>query len=350
MTNDDAARARDVSPSWQMTQLIWSAMRVQAVSVAAQLGIADRIVDAPMSAVELATATRTHAPTLLRLLRALTTLGIFAENAEGRFANTTLSETLRDEHPASVRSLAMLWGLKMFWSPWNELRASVTTGERAFDKVFGEPFFDRLAHEPEDASIFNGAMASFSDLELSSLLAAYDFSRFERLVDVGGGRGALLNGILRATPALHGVLYDLPEVVGNSTSLLIDASSPQCDVVAGSFFDSVPAGADGYVLKRIIHDWNDDDALKILVNCRNAIRDDGTLLIIDWVLRPPNEPDVGKFMDLHMLVLLGGRERTEVEWRALLARAGFSLTRVIATNGPHSIIECRPDTVHNTSP
>lgn len=345
MTIDDLPPASAVSPTWRMTQLIWGAMPVQALSVIAELAIADRIAAAPKTAEELATETKVHATTLRRVLRALATLGIFAEDDSGRFANTTLSETLRRDHAASVRPLAMMWGLKMFWAPWNELRRSVVSGERAFDGVFGEAFFDRLAHEPHDASIFNDAMSSFSDLELPTLLARYDFSRFERLVDVGGGHGALLNGILTGTPSVHGVLFDLPGVVDDEASLLVDRNKVNCDVVAGSFFDWVPGGSDGYVLKRILHDWNDEDALKILVNCRRAIRGDGVLLIIDWVLRPPNEPDNGKFMDLHMLVILGGRERTEDDWRMLLAKAGFKLARVISTDGPHSIIECTPDDV-----
>lgn len=325
-----------------MTQLIWGVMRVQAVSVIASLGIADLVVDAPKTADELAAAANVHAPTLRRILRALTGLGIFEEDASGRFANTPLSDTLRQDHPASVRALAMMWGLQMFLRPWGELRATLTAGEPAFDRVFHESFFERLAHEPHDASIFNAAMASFSDLEFPALLAAYDFSRFERLVDVGGGRGALLNGILTANPRVHGTLYELPEVVGDIRGLLLDHDKITCDVATGSFFESVPSGADGYILKRIIHDWNDDDALTILKNCRRAIRDDGVLVIIDWVLNPPNELDLGKFMDLHMLVILGGRERTESDFRALLADAGFALTRVIPTGGPHSIIESTP--------
>ena len=341
VTQDSAPGSRSISPTWHMTQVIWGAMRVQAISVAAALGIADLVAERPRTPDELAVMTNTHAATLRRLLRAIATLAIFAEDAEGRFVNTPLSETLRANHPASVRPLAMMWGRPMFWAPWGDFRETVNTGDRAFDRVFHEPFFDRLGHEAEDASVFNAAMGSFSELELSAVLAAYDFSRFSRLVDVGGGRGALLNGILTATPGLHGVLYDLPAVVGDGTGLVV-SPSPKCEIVAGNFFETVPVGADVYVLKRIIHDWNDTDAHTILSTCRRAIRQDGTLVLIEWVLRPPNEPDLGKFMDLHMLVTLGGRERTESEFRGLLAGAGFVLTRVIPTGGPHSIVEARP--------
>lgn len=341
MTKDDAAGLDSPSPSWHMTQVIWGAMRVQAISVVAALGIADLVAERPRTPEELAAMTNSHASALRRLLRAVATLAIFAEDTQGRFVNTPLSETLRTGHPASVRALAMMWGRPMFWAAWGEFRASVASGEPAFDRVFHEPFFERLEHEAEDASVFDAAMGSFSELELSAILTAYDFSKFSRLVDVGGGRGALLNGILAATPDLLGVLYDLPGVVADPAGLAVSVG-PRCEVVAGNFFESVPAGADAYLFKRIIHDWNDADALRILTTCRRAIRDDGTLILIDWVLRSPNEPDLGKFMDLHMLVMLGGRERTEADFRGMFAEAGFALTRVIPTGGPHSIIEGKP--------
>lgn len=330
------------SATWHMTQSIWGAMRVQAISVIAGLGIADLVADEPRTAGDLAATTHTHPETLRRVLRALATLGIFVEDTAGRFANTPLSETLRSDHPASVRPLAMIWGRPLFWRPWGEFRATLVSGEPAFERVFHESFFDRLGHEVEDASVFNAAMASFSDLEMSAVLAAYDFSRFRRLVDIGGGVGALLNGILTATPDLNGVLYDLPVVVANALELRAGAAAKRCEIIAGDFFESVPSGADAYLLKRIIHDWNDRDALRILSNCRRAISDDGTLVLIEWVLKPPNEPDPGKFMDLHMLVILGGMERTASDFRALLKEAGFALTRVIPTGGPHSIIESSP--------
>jgi O-methyltransferase domain/Dimerisation domain len=340
--SDQLSRPTRSSSSWQMTRFIWGAMPVQAISTAAKLGIADLLADQPKAAEDLAQATKTDAAALRRLLRTLTSLTIFAEDADGRFLNTPLSDTLRRDHPESVRALAILWGAPFFWRPWGELCAAVTTGRPAFDRVFEESFFDYLAHHAEDASVFNAAMTAVSSVDLSAALEAYDFSRFGRLVDVGGGHGALLHGILLANPHLQGVLYDLPAVIAGAAELRTGAIAHRCEVLGGNFFEEIPAGADAYILKRILHDWNDETALKILTNCRRAISREGTLLIIEWVLKPPNEPDLGKFTDLNMLVLLGGQERTEFDFRTLLREAGFSLMRVIPTAGPHSIVECKP--------
>jgi hypothetical protein len=336
------ASSSQSSPSWQMTHLIWGVMTVQAICVAAELGIADLTSSGPMSVEDLAKTTKTHAPTLRRLLRALASIGVFAEDANGSFSNTRLSETLRGDHPESVRAHAMMWGTRFFRRPWEELRASIATGQPAFDRVFQAPFFEYLEHHEEDASIFDAAMTGGSSMDLSAVLAAYDFSQFERIVDVGGGRGALLHGILGATPGSRGVLYDLPAVVAGASALRTGPVATRCEILAGSFFDTIPAGADAYILKRIIHDWDDEAALRILKNCRRATKPGGTLLVIERVLKPPNQPDFGKFMDLHMLILLGGRERTAYEFQTLLREAGFSLSRVISTVGPHSILESMP--------
>lgn len=325
-----------------MTRLIWGVMPVQAISVAAKLDIADLLRNRPRTAEDLAEATGTDPAMLGRLLRALAGLAIFAEDAKGEFSNTPLSETLRGDHPESVRAHAILWGTQLFRRPWEELQSAVATGRPAFDTVFQEPFFEHLGHHPEDAAIFNAAMTGGSSMDLSAILAAYDFSRFSRIVDVGGGRGALLRGILRATPAPCGVLYDLPAVVAGVTAFQTEDLASRAEIVPGSFFDSVPAGADAYLLKRVVHDWDDEAALKILKNCRRAIDPRGTLLVIEWVLKPANQPDFGRFMDLHMLVLLGGRERTASDFETLLGEAGFRLSRIIPSAGPHSILECKP--------
>jgi hypothetical protein len=216
------------------------------------------------------------------------------------------------------------------------------TGQPAFDRVFDSSGFDYCAEHPDAAQIFINGMTSASAIEGPAVVAAYDFSRFERIVDVGGGQGALLHAILSATPGLQGVLADQPYVVEGAASLQTGPIAGRCEVAGVDFFQTVPEGADAYIMKLIIHDWNDDDALKILKNCRRAIRRDGTLLIVDAVLKPPNEPDPGKLRDLNMLVTLRGLERTEAEFRMLLKQAGFSLTRVIPTAGLLSIIESMP--------
>lgn len=325
-----------------MTRFIWGAIPVQAISVAAKLGIADLVAEKPKTAEDLAQATKTNLAALRRLLRTLASLRIFAEDDASRFLNTPLSETLRSDHPDSVRALAILWGAPFFWRPWGNLEEAVTTGRPAFERVYQESFFDYLIHHPADASVFDAAMTAVSSVDVSAVLGAYDFSRFRRVVDVGGGHGALLHGILLANPHLQGVLYDLSVVITGAERLRSGEVAARCEILAGNFFEAIPAGADLYVLKRIIHDWNDDSALKILTNCRRAISADGKLLLVDWVLKPPNESDLGKFTDLNMLVLLGGRERTESDFRELLGEAGFSLTRVIPTAGPHSIVESKP--------
>jgi SAM-dependent methyltransferase len=324
-----------------MSQLIWGGMPVQAISVAARLGIADLVAASPRTIQDLAEATSTHPGTLLRVLRALGGMGIFSEDGAGKVGNTPLSETLRSDYPGSVRALAVLWGTPLFLRPWQELGKVVATGQPAFDQVYREPFFEYLQHQAADAAVFNAAMAGASEADLACVLNAYDFSRFERIADVGGGSGALLHGILSANPNVRGLLYDLPGVVADAAALRTGPIAERCEVIGGSFFKAVP-GADAYVLKRIVHDWPDEAALQILTNCRRAIHPGGTLLLVEWVLKPPNAPDFGRFMDLHMLVLLGGRERTESEFRGLLGRAGFDLLRVIPTAGPHSILESKP--------
>lgn len=321
--------------------LLWGLIPSRAVSVAAKLGIADLLATGPSTADELAKATGTHAGSLRRLLSALTSLQIFGEDASGVYRNTTLSETLRSDHPYSMRALAMLWGRPLFLQSWQNLDAAIASGVPAFDSLYGQSFFEYLEQHPEDASIFNAAMSRSTAADVSAVLQSYDFSRFQQIVDVGGGHGGFLRAILSATPHLLGVLYDLPSVVATVEATVGDIAG-RCEVRSGNFFEAVPEGADGYLLRRIIHDWDDEASLKILRNCRRAISTGGTLLLVERVLKAPNESDWGKFMDLHMFVILGGRERSEPDFRALLRKAGFALTRVLSTAGPHSIIESRP--------
>jgi SAM-dependent methyltransferase len=314
----------------------------QAIYVAAKLGIADQVADIPMSADELAQATKAHAPSLRRLLLMLSSIGLFVEDTAGRFRATALGELLRRDHPQSQRSFAMMYGSPFFWKPWGELCEAIVTGQPAFDREFGVPLFDYLSAHPDDAAIFNEAMTSISAKDVSAILAAYDFSGFERIVDVGGGHGGLLHAILSANPRLHGVLADRAPVVANAAAVRGEPIARRCSIVETDFFESVPADADVYVMKHIVHDWNDEDAQRILRNCRRAIQPDGRLLLVELVLKGSNEPDPGKGLDLNMLVLLKGRERTEAELEALLRGAGFSLMRVIPTSGSISILESRP--------
>jgi hypothetical protein len=320
-------------------EYVWpGTIAAQAIHVAAKLRIADLLASGPKTIAELASHSGSHPPTLERLLRALSTLGMFASTSDGRFRNTPLSETLRSDHPQSQREGALFLPARFLWLPIGELYESVRTGEPAFQRIFGQPFFEYLAAHPADAAVFNTAMTQGIAWTTPALLAAYDFSRFEQLVDVGGGEGALLRDILAATPRLHGVLFDLPQVVAGASEILRGEIAARCQIVGGNFFDSVPEAADAYLLKGVIHDWPDDDAARILRNTRRAIRSDGILLLVEGVVDSAARP-VG-LMELLMLVI-GGRERTEADFRLLLAATGFSLTRIVPTEAS-SLIECHP--------
>ncbi len=341
--SEQNAQPAQPAPSARMFQYILSLMIPQAIHVAAKLGIADIVANAPASADELAAATKSHAPSLGRLLRFLASVGIFSEDSSGRYQQTPLSDALRTDHPQSVRGTAVAFGSGFLWRAFGDLSAAIATGRPAFDHVFNTSFFEYLAAHPEDAAIFNSAMTSVSSVELPLVVAAYDFSRFGRIVDVGGGEGALFHGILSANPKLRGVLFDLPSVVLGAASLRGGSIAERCKIIGGDFFQAVPEGADAYMMRVVIHDWNDEDALKILENCRRAIPAHGQLLLIESVLKPPNQPDPGRFNDLTMLVVApGGRERTEAEFSELLREAAFALTRVLPATSLTSIIEASP--------
>jgi hypothetical protein len=273
----------------------------------------------------------------------LTSVGIFAEGANGEFHQTRLSEILCSNHSRSIRALAILAGSPFFRGSTGELEAAVLSGRSGFEHLFGTTLFEYFGAHPEVAAIAHAGMTSGSAIDSPALVAAYDFSRFERIVDVGGGRGALLHAILAVNPKLRGVLADQSVVIADASELRTGTLANRCEIVGTDFFTSVPAGADAYIMKWIIHDWNDDDALKILKNCRRAIRPDGRLLVVESVLKPSNERDPGRIMDLIMLAMApGGRERSETEFARLLTQAGFSLTRVIPTSGAFSIVESQP--------
>jgi O-methyltransferase domain len=323
-------------------ELIWpAAFVVQSIHVVAQLGVADVLGPEPRTAEELAEVVQVHAESLRRILRALTTLGVFAEDGDGRFQHTDLSRTLRADHEKSVRAWALLLGAHYVWRPLGDLYESVRTGTPGFRRLYGERFFEWCQTHPKDASVFNAAMTSGSAQRLPAILAAYDFSRFKRLVDVGGGHGALLAGILSASPKTRGVLYDLPNVVAGADALRASDVAARCEIVGGDFFETVPGNGDAYLLSRVIHDWDDDAALTILGNCRRRMEPDGWVLLIEGVSKPPNEPDPNKFLDVWFLGG-GGRERTEAEYRSLLHRAGFALARVVPTGGSSAILEGHP--------
>ena len=323
----------------QMMQLLWpGAIVVQAVHVAAKFRIADLVADGPKTADELARSSSAHAPSLRRLLRALTSLSIFQEDDDGRFRQSPLSDALRCDHPHSIRPFAMMLGAGFVWKPAGELAAAIESGRPAFEHVYGAQFFNHLAAHADEAAVFNAAMSSMPAYR-TAIADAYDFSKFERLVDVGGGHGALLIAILTRHPTLRGVLHDLPAVVESAPRAQASVAD-RLEIAAGDFFESVPPGADAYLLSGVIHDWNDDAALRILKNCRRAMRSDSRLLILEQLMTSSSDP-ARAMMDVLMIVLTGGRERSEADFRSLLGAAGLSLTTVTPTMGP-SILESRP--------
>jgi O-methyltransferase domain/Dimerisation domain len=315
----------------------------QAIHVAATLGIADLLGEGPRSIDDLAVATGTSAPALTRLLRALASVGIFAD-VGGRIGQTPLSNYLRADVTGSLRAWAMRIGRPDHWRTWGELERSVRSGAPAFPELYGATAWDWRAAHPEENAIFNAAMTGISAGMVDSIVAAYDFSQFRSLVDVGGGEGALLAAILTANHQLRGIVFDLPHVVTGAKDVLERAGvTDRCQLMTGSFFETVPPGADAYILKSIIHDWDDAAALAILRRCRVAVPDSGRLLLVEHVLKAVNEADPARFSDLNMLVILGGQERDPGEFERLCAGAGFRLTAIIPTASAYSVIEARPE-------
>jgi hypothetical protein len=310
----------------------------QALHVAAMLRIADLLADGPKSVEELAQASSAHPPSLYRLLRMLAGAGVFAEDEPGRFMLTPLAATLRTDTPDSVRDWALFIAAPPVWAAWGVLLHSIRTGESAFEHAFGMPLFKYMSDHSELARSYNKWMAKQSELQNAAVLASYDFSVHRRIVDVGGGQGATLVSILHTHPHVTGVLFDLPQVVSNA--LVPETLTERCEIVAGDMLQSVPAGADAYVLKRVLMDWGDELAIKALMNCRDAMQQDGKLLVIEPVVPEGNEPSVSKFLDLTMLALQhGGRVRTEGEHRTLFEAAGLQLTHVIPTASPLRLLK-----------
>lgn len=322
-----------------LLQMVTGAWVTQSIYVAARLGIADLLQDGPQTSDELAQQTGAHGPSLYRVLRALAGLGIFAEDENKRFSLTPLSEPLRSG-PNSLRAMAIHLAEGPSWAAWGRLLDSVMTGETSFKLAHGSEVFPFYAAHPESLEPFNEAMTNFSEAVIAAIVPAYDFSSIKKLVDVGGGHGSLLAAILKANPDLRGVLFDLPPAVEGARARLQAAGvADRAELVGGDFFESVPMGGDAYLMKLIIHDWDDERAVKILKNIHAAMADGGKLLLIESVVPAGNEPSFSKGMDLQMLVMTGGRERTASEYRDLFAAGGFTLTRVIQTQSPLSIIE-----------
>lgn len=338
--NTGNSAAEVVPPHAQLIQMGTASLVSAIVYAAAKLGIADHLATGAKSAVELAGPTGPHAPSLHRLLRSLAGMGILTERDEQRFALTPMGEALQSNAPGSARATVLTLCGPLFWNSWGEIIYSLETGKPSFDKAFGMPVFEYLGKHPEEASAFSETMVGFHGAEPPAVAKAYDFSGVKTLVDVGGATGNMLAAVLSEHPRVHGVLFDLPHVVRDAPAFL-DARGvgDRVTIEAGSFFEAVPSGGDTYLLSHIIHDWSEEQCLTILGKCREAMPPDGRLLLVEFVLPPGDTPHPGKVLDIVMLALPGGQERTEAEYAALLEKAGFRLNHVIPTASAASIVE-----------
>jgi hypothetical protein len=329
----------------EMVTAGWVSASLHTVAV---LGIADLVADGPCSAEALARATNTNPDALRRLLRALSAHGLFAEREDGRFEQTELSDFLREGVVGALRSYVLMLCGEVISPSWGQMLHSIRTGGTAFAKVHGSELFEYMQHDADFAAIFNQAMTEGSARMADEIVASYDFSPFAAIVDVGGGQGWLLSAILTAAPAARGILFDLPHVVEAARPVIAKRGvANRCELVPGSFFESVPAGGNAYVMKWIIHDWDDDDAARILRNVRAVISPDGRLVVFDRVLPEritAGDPllQLGTLMDLNMLVNVTGRERTEAQFRTLFAAGGFRLTSARTTPSGLGIVEGAP--------
>ncbi|MBZ0188857.1 MAG: hypothetical protein K8F91_21620 [Candidatus Obscuribacterales bacterium] len=326
----------------QLGQMIMGGWVAQMISVCARLNIADHLKDGPLSALDLAKLTEVDEEALYRTLRALTASGLFYKDEKGRFGLTDCGYYLQSDVEGSAQAMAAMTGDPSHWLPWGKAFDAVKTGKPVGEDVFGSSIWDYLSQSQNKDQLerFNQAMTQ-SSLHITRIIAdAYDFSRHTTLVDIGGGQGGLLSGILGAFPALNGILFDLPQVL-ESIQDSDWRKDTRMSLVAGSFLESVPAGADAYIMKHIIHDWGDADCIKILENIREEIADNGSLLIAETVL-DGNSGHFANWLDLNMMVILGGKERTVEEYDQLLAGADFKLVQVIQTGSHISLLQGKP--------
>lgn len=327
-------------PDAVLMQMLFGAQMQRGVCIAARLRIPDLLDDRPQTAEELAAKTGAHAPSLYRLLRTLASIGVFSETADHKFELTPISALLRSDAPGSVRDFAVMMGEHWIWQAWSELPYSVRTGGVAHNKVQGMGSFEFFQKNEEAGRVFNAAMTNFTRAVIPAVTEAYDFSGVNILADIAGGHGLLLAGILKANPHLKGVLFDLPFVIEGASGLLeAEGVSDRVELSTGDFFKSVPAGADAYMMKHIIHDWDDESSVTILRNTREALNEGGKVLIVEMVVPEGGEPHPSKALDILMLVMEGGKERTAKEYETLLRASGLRMTRIIPTKSPYSIVE-----------
>ena len=323
----------EVTPQETMLNLIGGFWIARSIYLAAQIGVADAVDDQPKTIAQLAAETNTEPRSLYRLLRALASVGIFSEVSDQCFALTPLAATLKSDSPGSMRYAALAQLGDDHSLGWSNGLHSLKTGEVAFNAAAGMPVWEYYAQHPEAGQVFSQSMTNMGNPISQAVAATYDFSQFKTIVDVGGAQGSLISAIVQSYPHLKGILFDLPEIIANVS--VDDNIQP----IVGNFFESVPSGGDAYLMRWIIHDWDDEKSSMILKNCHQAMPDHSKLLLVESIIPPGNEPAPAKFVDLIMLLMTGGRERTEAEYRSLLRSSGFELTQVIPTPSMFSIIE-----------
>ena len=331
----------EVAAAQQIMQLSTGYIMSTALHAAVRLKVADLIGDRQVPVQSLARETGANEDALYRVMRLLASVGVFEERAAREFGNTAASSMLRSDVPGSMHPMALWMADPTHLRVYADAIHSVMTGQPAVEKTFGMPVFEYFPRHPELSEIFNDAMTSFSGMVIPAVLETYDFSGIGTLVDVAGGHGAVLTAILQKHPEMHGVLFDLEHVIAGAGARIAQLGlTDRCRTGTGNFFEAVPEG-DAYVMKHIIHDWDDERALVILRNIRKAMHRGGRVILIESVVLPGNQPDFAKIIDLEMLLLPGGRERTEAEFRALFAAAGLEMTRIVPTRSPLSVIEAR---------
>ena len=331
----------ELSPAARLLNLAAGTMVTQAIAVAAHLKVADVLKDGPRSADDVAKVTGAHGRSVYRLLRALASVGVLTEQSGEVFALTPIGDCLRTDAPASLAGTVKFFGEGWHTTAWGDLLHSVKTGACAFEHIYGEKIFEWLPKHPREAESFYEGMTSVSRVDAEAVARAYDFTGLKKIADIGGGHGLLLAAILKANPSLCGVLYDLPSVLEGAKSTVAEAGlRSRCEVIGGDFFHSVPADCDVYILKYILHDWDDDTCVQILKHCASSMSRGGRVLVIEQVLPPIGEPSLAKLIDLEMLAMSsGGSERTESEYTKLFAKAGLTLVRTVRMDSPASILE-----------
>ena len=338
--SDSKGSPSSLPPHAQIIQMGTAYWVSQFVYTAANMRLADHLAGGPRSASELSAVTGANPRALHRFMRTLASLGILTQDTGDRFALTPLGAALKSDAPGAARATVLTMAGPTFRSAFAEFQYSLETGKTAMEKVFGMPIFDYLAQHPQEAAQFSEAMVGIHGAEPPAVAAAYDFSRLATIVDVGGATGNMLGHILKRHPQPRGILFDRPHVVTDAPALLrAHGVEGRVSIEHGSFFDSVPAGGDAYILSHIIHDWNEDQCLTILGNCRKAMKPGARLLIVEFVLPEGDTPHFGKIADMVMLTIPGGEERTSAEYGTLLAAAGLKMTRVFPTASDVSIVE-----------